>query len=95
MSYFCSTFTMSTERKTSKTLVMSNTITKIKKAAKNNTWSNVNTIIENSGLELKLVQNFPYGKMWQVINDKDLAWVSNFKKYIDQEIPEIKYSLNY
>ena len=70
-------------------------ISKIKKAAKNNTWNNVNYIIENSGLELKLVQNLPYCKMWKVLNDKDLNYISNTKKYVDQEIPQIGYSLNY
>lgn len=71
------------------------TLEKLKKAAKKNTWSNLNAMIESSGLELELVQNFPYGKIWKVINNKDLTYISNFKKYINQEIPELKYSLNY
>ena len=44
------------------------TIAQFIAAAKDNTWENVNTIIENSGLEIKLVENFAFLKMWEVKN---------------------------
>jgi ABC-type metal ion transport system substrate-binding protein len=71
------------------------TTKEILKAAKNNTWTNVNSIIENSNLEIKLIQNLPFMKMWEVKNNKEITHVTNTMKYCGENIANVTFCFNY
>lgn len=70
------------------------TTSEILKASKNNSWTNVNFIIENSGLELNLIQNLPYCKMWEVKNNSEISHISNVMKSCGENISEVKFAWN-
>ena len=65
--------------------------TKLISAAKNNTWTNVNSIIENSGFELNLIQDLPFMKMWEVKNNKEVTHVTNTMKYCGENISKLTF----
>jgi len=53
------------------------TTTQIKSAAKNNSFTNVNSVIINSGLELVNVTNRPYLMEWDVKNNTEIYRITN------------------
>ena len=64
-------------------------------ASKNNTWTNMNTIIEKSGLELELIQDLPFTKMWGVKNNKEITHITNTMKYCGENISKVTFCYNY
>jgi ABC-type metal ion transport system substrate-binding protein len=63
-------------------------------AAKNNSWTNVNSIIENSGLEINLIQNLPFLKMWEVKNNKEITHITNTMKCCGENISKLTFCWN-
>lgn len=70
------------------------TTTQLKSAAKNNSWTNVNSIIESSGLELTLIQDLPFSKMWEVRNNKEITHITNTMKYCGENISKLTFCWN-
>lgn len=70
------------------------TTTQLIASAKNNSWTNVNFIIENSGLELTLIQNLPFMKMWEVKNNKEITHITNTMKYCGENISKLTFCWN-
>jgi hypothetical protein len=50
---------------------------KIMQKTKNLSFENVTNCIEKIGLELELVQDLPFTKMWKVKNNKEFYMISN------------------
>jgi hypothetical protein len=67
---------------------------KLVRIAKNNSWSNVNQMIENLGLQLELIQDLPYCKMWLVKNHKEIHCISNTIDYANNGNGDIKFTFN-
>ncbi len=63
----------------------------ILRAAKNNTWTNMNHVIENSGLELELIENLPFLKMWAVKNSKEFSHITNTMKYCGEDVSKVTF----
>ena len=70
------------------------TTSQLKSASKNNSWTNVNSIIENSGLEINLIQDLPFAKMWEVKNNKEITTITNTMKYCGQNISSLTFCYN-
>jgi ABC-type metal ion transport system substrate-binding protein len=70
------------------------TTREILNAAKNNTWTNINSVIENSKLEIKLIQDLPFMKMWEVKNNKEITHVTNTMKYCGKNISKVTFCYN-
>ena len=64
-------------------------------SAKNNTWTNVNYIIENCDLEINLIQSLPFLKMWEVKNNKEITHITNTMKYCGENVSKISFCWNY
>ena len=60
----------------------------------NNSWTNVNHIIENSDMELILISSLPFLKMWQVINHSELSYITNTLKVCGENKSEFSYIAN-
>lgn len=69
-------------------------LSQLTKAAKNNTWTNINFLIENSLLEVKLIQDLPFMKMWEVKNNKEISHITNTMKYCGENIAKLSYCKN-
>ena len=70
------------------------TSTQIKKATKNMTFENANYFIQNSSLQLELLQNFPFSKMWTVKNNKEFYIITNSKKDLINEMSKVTFAFN-
>jgi hypothetical protein len=70
------------------------TSTQIRKATKNMTFENANYFIQNSNLQLELLQNFPFLKMWSVKNNKEFAIITNSKKDLINEMSKVTFAFN-
>ena len=66
----------------------------IRKSAKNNSWSNVNQLIENLGLQLELVQDLTFCKLWIVKNNTEIHSISNTIDYANNGNASVKFSFN-
>lgn len=64
----------------------------IKKATKNNTFENATYIIENSGLELVLIQNLGFSKMWEVKNNTEITHITNTLKDLVSNQSDVKFT---
>jgi hypothetical protein len=71
------------------------TFNQLKKAAKGNSFENVTSLIENSGLEVKLIQNLPFTKTWEVKNHKEVSHIMNTIKYLGSNESQFGYTTNY
>jgi|LakMenEpi03Aug12_release.lakeMendotaPanAssembly.Ray.scaffolds.fasta_scaffold202382_2 hypothetical protein len=69
-------------------------VNKIKESAKNNSWSNVNRIIENLNLQLELVQDLPFCKLWIVKNNIEIHSISNTIDYANNGNASINFTFN-
>lgn len=66
----------------------------ITKLTKNNTFKTNNTIIENSGLELELIQDFPFVKMWKVNNSKEFTHITNNIDNLVTRVSKVRFAFN-
>jgi hypothetical protein len=62
--------------------------------SQNNSWSNVNQMIENLGLQLDLIQDLPFCKLWIVKNHKEIHSISNTIDYTNNGNGDIKFTFN-
>lgn len=67
----------------------------IKKATKSMSFESATYFIENCGLELNLIQSFPFGKMWEVKNNKEITHISNFCKSLIDTTADVKFCWNH
>jgi len=61
---------------------------------KNTTFTQGNLIIENSGLELELIQNLPFVKMWSVKNNKEITHITNTMTFVG-DMSKVTYCFNW
>ena len=66
-----------------------NTIKKLIKNANATTFTNANLLIENSGLNLKLIEDLPFMKIWRVIDNKEIVTIMNMMKYCGENIADV------
>lgn len=70
------------------------TTKQLKQAAKNNSFENVNFIIENSGLCLELIQEFPFSRLWKVVNNREVCFISNTIADLNTGKAQLKFVFN-
>ena len=63
----------------------------ILKAEKNLNFDSMNTFIENSNLELKLMIDKPYLKSWKVSNNNEIVIITNYLKDVDNNTPNVNF----
>ena len=67
------------------------TTNQIKSATKKVSFNLANSIIENSGLELELIQDLPFMKQWSVKNNKEITGIISTKKIYDNDFANIGF----
>ena len=70
------------------------TSTELIKVSNNNTFKNVNYYIENSVLDIELIQSLPFMKMWKVNNNKEFSYITNALKSLDSDVSELTFAFN-
>ena len=71
------------------------TTKEIKKATKSMSFESATYFIQNCGLELTLIQDFAFGKMWEVKNNNEISHISNFLKSLTDNTADVKFCFNY
>jgi hypothetical protein len=66
----------------------------IKKATNGLNFDQINYFLNNSGLELNLIQNLGFCKMWEVSNHSEICFISNTIKQINSNLAEVKFVFN-
>ena len=67
----------------------------IKKATKNMSFESANHFIENCGLELILISNSKFSKMWDVKNNKEITHICNDLYSLTDNKSDVKFVFNY
>lgn len=70
------------------------TTKEIRKATKSMSFESATYFIENCGLELNLIADVVYGKMWEVKNNKEITHISNYCKSLTDNTADIKFCFN-
>jgi len=67
------------------------TTKEILKAEKKLNFDSMNTFIENSNLQLKLIIDKPYMKSWKVSSNNEIVIITNYLKDIDNNTPNVNF----
>lgn len=71
------------------------TFNQLRKAAKGNSFENVTALIENSGLQVTLIQNLPFTKTWEVKNHKEVSHIMNTIKNLGSNESQFGFTTNF
>lgn len=73
---------------------MKNTAAELIKASKTASFSNMNYLIQNSGLSLEIIHESPLFKTWKVRDNKEFCFISNHIKALGENKSELTFCFN-
>jgi hypothetical protein len=69
-------------------------VSEILTASKSLTYNGANTLIENSGLKLELIRDMGFERLWRVVGNKEICYITNAHKSLVTGMSEVKVVYN-